>query len=54
MYKFSVCLSLDTKLMMSVSGKFLYLVLRSDIKDLKGQADKTGYNVQLGIGATDL
>ena len=45
MYKFSVKLSLDTKLMMSVNGKFLYLVLRSDIKDLKSIAEESGYNL---------
>ena len=53
-YKFSAKLSLDTTLIMSKSGKFLYLVIRSDIKDLKGQAEKIGFNVQMGIGATDL
>ncbi len=54
LYKFSAVLSLDCKIMMSVSGKILYLCLRSDIKDLKDVAEESGYNIQLAIGATDL
>jgi len=54
MYKFSVKLSLDTKLMISDNGKFIYLIIRSDVKDLKTIAEESGYNLQLAIGATDL
>ena len=43
-YKLGVGLSLDSKLVMSGDGKFIFVCIRGDIKDLKRVAEEEEFN----------
>lgn len=53
-YRLSVAMSIDTRLVMSANGNYIYLVMKADEHDLAMIAEEELYTMQLQLGATDL
>jgi hypothetical protein len=54
MYRLSNQVSLDTQLVMSANGSFIYIVVKADEGDICKVADQNSFNAQFNIGVTDL
>jgi hypothetical protein len=54
LHKINVGLSLESQTIMSLNGKYIYIVVRADEQDLKNIAEESHYTMQLAIGLTDL
>ena len=53
-YKLSKVLGFDTVLLLSNNGKHLFLLVRSDEKDLKRLAQQQDFRLKLEIGHSDM
>lgn len=53
-YKLNVGLSLESSIIMSLSGAYIYVVVKAKTNDLKKIAEESNFTMQLAIGLTDL
>lgn len=52
--KLSLHVGLKTKLMLSPSGEFIYMLLLADELDLQNEAERINYYLQMELGAADM
>jgi len=52
--KLSLHAGLKTRLMLSSTGQYIYLMLAADELDLQNEAERVNYPLQLELGATDM
>lgn len=52
--KLSLHVGLKTKLLLSKDGRYIYMLVSADEQDLANEAQRTNYNLQLEIAASDV